>query len=73
MKLTLTLIALILAPLSSLHAADTRYAPDWASTAPKRVVKHTEPSGESLVKAVAALQPGDQLVIAASTYSLERM
>jgi hypothetical protein len=26
-----------------------------------------------LVKAVAALQPGDQLVIAAGTYSVERM
>ena len=73
MKLTLAFITLIAAPLSSLHAADTPYSPDWASISPKRVIKHTDSSDEALVKAVAALQPGDQLVIAAGTYSVERM
>ena len=73
MKLTLAFITLIAAPLSSLHAADTPYLPDWASISPKRVIKHTDSSDEALVKAVAALQPGDQLVIAAGTYSVERM
>lgn len=73
MKHIVPLIALLLASAAALHAADTRYSPDWASIAPKRVIKHTGPDGESLVKAVAALQPGDQLVIAAGTYSIERM
>ena len=74
MKPTLTLLsALLLAPLTMLHAEDTRYAPTWAGIAPKRVIKHTATQNDALAKAVAALQPGDQLVIAASTYSLERM
>jgi hypothetical protein len=73
MKHILHLIAFLLASAAALHAADTRYSPDWASIAPKRVIKHTDPSGDSLVKAVAALQPGDQLVIAAGTYSVARM
>jgi hypothetical protein len=72
MKHGLTLITLILAPLSSLHATDTRYAPDWASIAPKRVIKHSNTRNDTLANAVAALQPGDQLVIAAGTYSVER-
>jgi hypothetical protein len=49
------------------------YDPGWASITPKRVIQHTDPSGDSLVKAVAALQPGDQLEIATGTYSVERM
>ncbi len=74
MKHSLPLLAaLLLAPLAALHAADTRYEPDWAGIAPKRVIKHTSPDGEALVKAVASLQPGDQLVIAAGTYSVHRM
>ena len=67
------LIALLLAPLVSLHAADTRYAPDWAGITPKRVIRHKTADGESLVKAVAVLQPGDQFVIAAGTYSVGRL
>jgi hypothetical protein len=64
---------LLLAPLAALHAADSRYAPDWSGIAPKRVIRHTSADGHALVKAVAALQPGDQLVLAAGTYSVERM
>ena len=74
MRNTLTLLtALLLAPLTTLHAADTRYVPTWAGVAPKRVIKHSATQNDALAKAVAALQPGDQLVIAAGTYSVERM
>ncbi len=73
MKPTLSLLtALLLAPLAALHAADTRYAPDWANIAPKRVIKHSNTQKGTLANAVSALQPGDQLVIAAGTYSIER-
>jgi hypothetical protein len=69
------LTALLLAPLPALpalHAADTRYAPDWASIAPKRVIKHANTQNNTLATAVSALQPGDKLVLAAGTYSIER-
>jgi len=56
-----------------LMAAETPYSPDWAEMAPRRVIQHPVSDGESLVNAVAALQPGDQLVIAAGTYNVERM
>ncbi len=73
MKPTLSLLtALLLAPLAALHAADTRYAPDWANIAPKRVIKHSNTQKDTLANAVSGLQPGDQLVIAAGTYSIER-
>jgi hypothetical protein len=49
------------------------YEPKWAGSVPKRVIHHTDPSGATLVKAVEALKAGDQLVIAAGTYSVERM
>ena len=67
------LAALLLAPLALLHAADLRYAPAWGNLTPKRVITHLGSDGGALVKAVAGLQPGDQLVIAAGTYSVERM
>ncbi|MFN0075216.1 MAG: right-handed parallel beta-helix repeat-containing protein [Prosthecobacter sp.] len=67
------IIAFLLASAVALHAAGTPYSPDWANITPKRAIKHAEPDGDSLVKAVAALKPGDQLVIAAGTYSVERM
>ena len=74
MKPTLTLLAaLLLAPLTTLHAEDTRYAPTWAGIAPKRVIRHAATKNDALAKAGAALQPGDHLVIAAGTYSVERM
>ena len=67
------LIYLLVSVAVALHAADTRYSPDWANITPKRLIKHTDPDGDSLVKSVAALQPGDQLVIVAGTYSVGRM
>jgi hypothetical protein len=74
MKFNILLIStLLLAPLALLNAADMRYAPAWANITPKRVIKHLASDGSALVKAVAGLQPGDQLVIAAGTYSVERM
>ena len=67
------LAALLLAQQGALYAADTRYGPHWASIAPKRVIKHASGDGELLVKAVAGLQPGDQLIINAGTYSVNRL
>lgn len=64
--------ALVLVANGSLHAGATRHAPDWANIAPKRVIKHSNTRNDALAGAVAALQPGDQLVIAAGTYSVER-
>lgn len=53
--------------------AHERYAPSWADIQPLRVLQHTDSSGDALVKAVEALQPGDRLEIAAGTYSVNRM
>jgi hypothetical protein len=72
MKPLRALAALFLAGAPTLHAAETGYAPEWAHIAPLRVIKHTAREGEALVKAVAALQPGDQLLLAAGTYQVER-
>jgi hypothetical protein len=63
----------LLAAITFASGDDARYAPAWAGVAPKRVIQHPASDGESLVKAVAALQPGDQLVIAAGTYSVDRL
>ena len=76
MKLAPILVALTLLFLAAPPSAagdDPRYSPAWANIAPQRVIKHAGPDGDSLVKAVAALQPGDQLVIAAGTYSVDRL
>jgi hypothetical protein len=62
----------LLSVAAALQAADTGHAPTWASIAPKRVIKHSNTQNATLASAVAALQPGDQLVIAAGTYSMER-
>jgi hypothetical protein len=67
-----SLISLVLAPLAALDAGEMSYAPVWSGVAPKRVVRHTASNPEALVKAVAELQPGDQLVLAPGTYSVER-
>jgi hypothetical protein len=40
--------------------------------APKRVIKHSNTRNDTLANAVAALQPGDKLVVAAGTYRIER-
>lgn len=65
--------ALIFAATTFAAGDDPRYAPVWSNIAPQRVIKLSGPDGDSLVKAVAALQPGDQLVIAAGNYNVERM
>lgn len=65
--------ALLLAVITLASGDDARYAPAWAGIAPKRIIQHPASDGDSLVKAVAALQPGDQLVLAAGTYRVERM
>ena len=65
--------ALLLTALTFASGDDARYAPAWAGVAPKRVIPHPASDGDSLVKAIAGLQPGDQLVIAAGTYHVERM
>jgi hypothetical protein len=74
MKSTLTLLTtcLFISLACPLPAADARHAPDWADITPKRVIRHTNTQNDTLANAVAALQPGDQLVIAAGTYSIER-
>ena len=63
----------LLAPLLAHWAEGGEYAPTWANIAPQRVIQHRTNGGEALVKAVAALKPGDQLVIAAGTYSVDRL
>ena len=73
MKHTITLLASLIACFSEIQAEATRYAPAWAGIAPKRVIRHADTTNDALAKAVAALKPGDQLVIAAGTYSVERM
>jgi hypothetical protein len=57
-----------------------RYDPEWAAVVPTRTLPLAhQPSmtaaqnGEALVKAVAALVPGDQLVIAEGSYQVERL
>lgn len=64
-------LLLIICLASNVLAAN--YEPTWASSVPKRVIQHTNPSGASLVKAVEALMPGDKLEITSGTYSVERM
>lgn len=62
-------LAALLAPI--LQAGP--YDPVWSEVAPRRVIPYTGSDGEGLVKAVAALQPGDRLEIAAGTYRVERL
>jgi Right handed beta helix region len=69
----LVVISMLIAPSATLHAEDFRYEPDWAVISPNRVIQHTETKGDAIAKSVAALQPGDQLVIAAGTYSVDKM
>ncbi len=69
----LLLASLLIGSFATLNAEEIRYAPEWASISPKRIIQHTDTKGDAIVKAVAALQPGDQLVIAAGTYSVDKM
>lgn len=73
MKSPCTLAALLLAAISFATADEARYAPAWSGIVPQRVIHHPASGGDALVKAVAGLQPGDQLVLAAGTYSVDRM
>lgn len=74
MKRLSTLVTLLfLASQSALTAADTPYEPAWTSIPPKRVIRHSDTNGNALVKAVADLKPGDQLLLAAGTYSVDRL
>ncbi len=54
-------------------ADDSPYDPVWANRAPKRVIHYSESNGETLVKAVSRLEPGDQLLLASGTYIVDRM
>lgn len=65
-------LTLLLLFLPLLSRAESPYDPAWSGIAPKRVIAFHEAEGEALVKAVAALQPGDRLEIAAGTYRVER-
>lgn len=68
------LVLILLAThLSDLQANESRYQPDWAAIPPIRKIRHTNANGDSLVKAIAALQPGDQLVVSAGTYLINPM
>ena len=62
----------LFAAVATLGAADDRYAPEWADIAPKRVIRFSAPDGEALAKAIAGLMPGDQLVVSAGTYSVNK-
>ncbi|MBL9092881.1 MAG: right-handed parallel beta-helix repeat-containing protein [Planctomycetaceae bacterium] len=68
-----TAFVVYLGSVTTLQATETRYSPEWADIAPRRTIKHTDRSGDALIKAVAALEPGDQLVLAAGTYSVDRL
>lgn len=63
--LALATLALISTALSAAN-----YDPAWGNITPKRVIALGSGDGAALVKAVAALQPGDQLELAAGTYSV---
>lgn len=74
MRTTPVFLALpLLAMAGPLFAAGPPYVPDWSEIAPKRIIRHPASDGDALVRAVTALQPGDQLIIAAGTYSVDRM
>jgi len=53
------------------HAAS--YDPAWAAVSPQRIIQHAASDGATLVKAVAALKPGDRLELASGTYIVNRM
>ncbi len=69
-----SLFRILISSLTLLHAAHAgSYDPAWAEIAPLRVIAHPATDGEALVKAVAALEPGDRLELAGGTYSVDRM
>ncbi len=72
-------LVLLLCAAGTAAANPSKYEPAWAAVAPKRTVSlkfvgETQAArGEALVKAVAALQPGDCLTLSGGTYSVERL
>ena len=69
-----------LALLLTLAAQAAQYDPPWAEVKPTRTLPLEYPAGATaeqkgaaLVKAAEALAPGDQLVLPAGTYSVDRM
>lgn len=70
MCLAVTLF-ILLASLTPAFSADP-YAPDWAEREARRVIPFSG-DGEALMKAVAALEPGDRLEIAAGTHVVDRL
>lgn len=66
-------LLLLLSLLSATNALSAGYDPSWSDVTPTRVIQHSDTSGTALVKAVADLQPGDRLELAAGTYSVEPM
>ena len=68
------MIRALLAQLLLLTSAQaSSYDPPWANIPPRRVIAHDSADSAALVKAIAALKPGDQLVIAAGTYSVDQL
>lgn len=69
--LTLGILPIAFGPF--LLADDGRYNPQWADVSPIRTIRIAKIDGESLVKAVAGLVPGDRLVVPAGKYIVDRM
>ncbi len=71
------ILRIIFTSLALLHTAHIAHAasydPAWAAVPPLRVIQHAASDGGALVKAVAALKPGDRLELASGTYSVDRM
>ncbi|HVJ84123.1 MAG TPA: right-handed parallel beta-helix repeat-containing protein [Caulifigura sp.] len=73
LRLAILIVAIPFLAGPPLQAAENQYEPAWAGVAPTRVLRHAHSNGDALVKAVAALKPGDQLVLAAGVYSVDRL
>lgn len=70
LRIVITFLALALIAKITQAAS---YDPAWAKIPPRRVIRHTAPSGAALVKAVENLKPGDRLELASGIYSVDRM
>ncbi len=72
-----SILRIVITSLTLLHTANAAHAasydPAWAAITPLRVIHHAASDGAALVKAVAALKPGDRLELASGTYSVDRM
>lgn len=70
---TFCALVVLMSPAGSTAGEPRRYEPAWAGVTPKRSIKHSDPRGESLIKAVAGLRPGDELVLSTGVYSIDRL